>query len=105
MTFRIIPADTFIWNLPELVDFLIAHQNQDIVITNGTEGACARAIGLYQWLDKFKFNSVIIETSNVLETHDRYKISYVVPWKFLEVTRSIDPRHHNWNQKSVFGTL
>ena len=105
MTFRIIPADTFIWNLPELVDFLIAHQNQDIVITNGTEGACARALGLYQWLDKFKFNSVIIETSNVLETHDRYKISYVVPWKFLEVTRSIDPRHHNWNQKSVFGTL
>lgn len=105
MKFRIIPANKFIWNLSELVDFLIAHQNQDIIITNGTEGCCARTIGLYQWLDKFKFNSVIIETSNALETHDRYEISFQVPWKFLEVEKSIDQCHHIWNQKSVFGTL
>jgi hypothetical protein len=103
--FKIIPADTFIWNLHDLIDFLIAQQHRDIVITTGTEGCCARAIGLYQWLDKFKFNSVTIETSNTLETHDHYKISYQVPWKFLEVERSIDQYHHVWNQKSVFGTL
>jgi len=105
MIFRIIPSDTFIWNLHDLVDFLIAHQNQDIVITTGTEGVCARTIGLYRWLDKFKFNSVTIETSNTLETHTHYKICYQVPWKFLEVKRSIDQCHQTWNQKSVFGTL
>ena len=105
MNFKIIPADTFIWNLPELIDFLISHQHQDIVITNGTEGCCARTIGLYQWLDKFSFNSVTVETSNILETHDRYKVSYQIPWKFLEIKSSIDPHHHVWNQKSIFGTL
>jgi len=105
MMFRIIPADTFIWNQSELVDFLIENQHQDIVIQTGTEGCCSNTIGLYQWLDKFKFNSVTIETSNTLETHDHYKVSYQVPWKFLEVERSIDQCHHIWNQKSVFGTL
>jgi hypothetical protein len=105
MKFRVISADTFIWNLSELVDFLIAHQHQDIIITNGTEGCCARTIGLYQWLDKFSFKSVVIETSNILESHDRYTISYNVPWKFLEVERSIDQQLQIWNQKSVFGTV
>ena len=105
MIFRLIPSDTSIWNQSELVDFLIEHQRQDIVIQNGTEGCCSRTIGLYHWLDKFKFNSVTIETSNVLETHDLYKISVKIPWKFLEVTRPIDHKHHVWNQKSVFGTL
>ena len=56
MNFRIKPADTFIWNLSELVDFLITNQTQSIIIDNGTEGGCARTIGLYQWLDKFKFS-------------------------------------------------
>lgn len=105
MIFKIITADTFIWNLSELVDFLIAHQHRDIVITTDTEGCCARTIGLYQWLDKFTFNSVTIETSNILETHDRYTVLFQVPWKFLEVNRPIDQCHHIWNQKSVFGTL
>jgi len=105
MIFRIVPADTFIWNQSELGDFLNAHQNQDIVIQNGTEGCCARTIGLYQWLDKFSFNSVTIETGNILENHDRYTVSYTSPWKCLKVTRTIDPVHHVWNQKSVFGTL
>ncbi|WP_353479850.1 hypothetical protein [Haliscomenobacter sp.] len=105
MIFKIIPADTSIWNLPELVDFLIAYQNQDIVIQTNNEGCCASTIGLYQWLDKFSFNSVTIETSNLLETHDRYKISFQIPWKSLRASQPIDPIHHIWNQKSVFGTL
>lgn len=105
MIFKIIPGDTFIWNLNELVDFLIANQHQDIIIENNTEGCCAKTIGLYQWLDKFSFNSVTIETSNVLETHARYKITYQSPWKFLKVNNIVDPIHHTWNQKSVFGTL
>ena len=85
MNFRIIPADTFIWNQSELVDFLIKNQHQDIVISTGTDGCCSRTIGLYQWLDKFKFNSVNIKTGNVLETHNRYKISFQIPWNFLNI--------------------
>jgi hypothetical protein len=105
MRFKIIPADTFIWNLSELVDFLIEHQNQDIVITNGTEGCCSTTIGLYKWLDKFKFSNVTIETGNILEIHNQYKVSYVAPWKFLEIARPIDQAHHIWNRQSIFGTL
>ena len=105
MKFRIKAADTFIWNLSELVDFLIENQHQDIVITNGAEGCCSRTVGLYKWVDKFKFSNVTLETSNILETHDRYNISYIAPWKFLDVARPIDQIYHTWNRQSIFGTL
>lgn len=105
MKFKIIPADTFIWNLSELIEFLVAHQYQDIVIANGTEGCCTRTIGLYSWLDKFKFSSVTIETSNPLETHDEYCVQIKHPWKFLKVQRPIDIQHQTWNKQSVFGTV
>jgi hypothetical protein len=105
MRFRIIPADTFIWNLAELIDFLLVHQHQHIIIENGTEGCCARTVGLYQWLDKFKFASVTIETANVLETHPHYRIRRQHPWKFVKVQRAIDSNHHAWNKNTVFGTV
>ena len=105
MKFRIIPADTFIWNLSDLVDFLIENQNQAITIENGTEGCCARSIGLYEWIDKFEFFSVTIVTSNVLEKHTRYNIKLVMPWKFLRVSRLIDQINHQWNQQAIFGTV
>lgn len=105
MKFKIIPADTFIWNLPELIEFLVTHQHQDIIIENGTEGCCARAIGLYQWLDKFKFSSVTIVTSNPLETHDKYCVQIKHSWKFLKVQRNINSNHHTWNKQAVFGTV
>jgi hypothetical protein len=105
MKFRIKPADTFIWNLSELIDFLIAHQNQAIIIENGYEGCCARSIELYKWIDKFKFSSVTIETSNVLEQHDRYNVRLIIPWAFLKVKRPIDQKYHTWNQQTIFGTV
>lgn len=105
MKFSIKPGDTFIWNLPELIGFLAANQHTDIVIQNGTEGCCSTAIGLYQWLDKFQFQSVTIETSNVLETHPVHKIKYVLPWKFVEVQQPIEQHLHDWNKKAVFGTV
>jgi len=105
MNFRIKTADTFIWNLSELVDFLIAHQNQAITIENSFEGSCSRSIGLYQWLDKFKFPHVTVKTSNVLEHHDCYHIAVEFPWKFLNVIRPISSEWHVWNHANVFGTL
>lgn len=105
MKFRIIPADTFIWNLSEFVDFLIAHQNQSIIIETGTEGCCAESVGLYHWLDKFKFAKVTICTSNLLENHQVYTIRYDHPWKFVKVSTAIEPQYHKWNKKSIFGTI
>ena len=105
MIFRIKPADNFIWNRAELVEFLVANQTQDIVIENGTEGCCARAVGLYQWLDRFQFSSVTIKTSNPLEHHDRYQIEIVLPWKFAKVSQPIDSQWHTWDRSCVFGTV
>lgn len=105
MNFKIKPADTFIWNLSEFVDFLIAHQNQEITIENGTEGGCASTIQLYHWLDKFKFTNVTIYTGNILETHPVYNIQYSHPWKFLEAISQIESQYHSWNKQSIFGTL
>ena len=105
MRFRIKPADTFIWNLSDLVDFLIAHQNQAITIENGTEGCCARTVGLYQWLDKFSFTNVTIETSNLLEKHPVYQVKYTVPLKFVVVDKKVSAQFHNWNKNAVFGTI
>lgn len=105
MIFRIKPADNFIWNQAELAQFLAAHQGQDIVIENGTEGCCAGAVGLYQWLDRFEFASVTIKTSNPLEQHDRYRIEIVLPWKFVQVSQPIEDCWHTWNQQQVFGTV
>ena len=104
-TFRIKPADTFIWNLSELVDFLIANQNQAITIENGSEGCCAQTVGLYHWLDKFNFSCVTLMTSNPLEKHDKYHIRHFLPWKFLKITRPIDQQYHQWNQQAIFGTV
>lgn len=100
--FRIKAADTAIWNESELVDFLIANQNQHIAIENGTEGCCARAVGLYHWLDKFNFKSVLIETSNILETHPVYRIKHLLAFKFLDAIQPISPELHVWNKKKIF---
>lgn len=105
MKFDIKPGDNFIWNLSELVDFLINHQGQDIIIGTNTEGCCASAVGLYNWIDKFKFNSVTIQTSNVLEAHPKYNIRYILPWKFVEVSCPIESALHTWNKKAKFGTV
>jgi hypothetical protein len=104
MQFRVKPADNFIWNLSDLVKFLIDHQGQKIVIETGTEGCCARAVGLYHWLDKFEFESVTIKTGNPLERHDRYQVEIVLPWKFVHVSQPVDSVWHTWNQHRVFGT-
>ena len=105
MKFRIKPADTFIWNLSELIDFLIQFQKQSIVIENGTEGCCARTVGLYHWLDQFEFADVTILTSNSLERHDRYQVKIKLPWKFLQVAQPIDTQWQVWNKRQVFGTV
>lgn len=105
--FDIDPGDYFIWNKNELLDFLIANQGQDITIGQNREGCCYRAVGLYDLLDKFQFNSVHLETDNLAETHESYTIAKQNPVnRFFVLHGDIDyTQYHYWNKQKVFGAL
>ena len=62
--FNMVVGDSHIWNEYELLDFLVQHQGENIIISTNGEGCCAQSIGLYKLLDLFKFKSVTIYTLN-----------------------------------------
>lgn len=105
MEFTIIPTDKYIWNFNELNEFLINHQEQDITILTSQEGCCCQTIGLYDLLDLFTFKSVTIITPNPIEYHSKYKIEVDLPWKFLKVSKKIEPKFHSWNKNKIFGAI
>lgn len=105
MIFKIIPGNQFIWNRDALLDYLIEHQGQTIELSTNKEGCCCTSIGLYHLLDQFKFEDVIIHTSNPLETHDKYQIKIKNQWEFLKVVDPIDPSYHTWTGNKTFLTL
>jgi hypothetical protein len=104
MEFTIIPADNFIWNRKELLDFLILNQGQSIEISTNNEGCCATAVGLYEILDQFRFEAVKIKTANPLETHRVYNIE-INHGSYLYVNNHVDSKYHTWNQHYYFGTV
>lgn len=104
MKFTIIPADNFIWNQADLIDFLIKNQGQSIEISTNAEGCCARAVGLYDLLERFQFETVTIITANPLEQHSKYNIK-INSGGFLHVDQPIDSKYHTWNQRYYFGTI
>lgn len=65
-----------IWNIPALIQYLVQHQNQPIIIDIQPEAICLHNLGLYDILDCFNFASVTIHTWNPLETHPQYTIKY-----------------------------
>lgn len=103
--FKIIPADNFIWNKKELLDFLIANQGQPIELSTNQEGCCCRSIGLYQLLDQFKYQRVTIYTANPIEQHQRFTIVVQLPWKFLNTKKEIDSELQQWTKNKIFGTV
>jgi hypothetical protein len=103
--FKVIPADNFIWNKKELLDFLIVNQNQPIELSTNQEGCCCNAIGLYQLLEQFNYQQVTIYTANPIEHHDKFKIVVHLPWKFLSIKNKIDPELHQWTGTKIFGTV
>lgn len=103
--FTIIPADNFIWNQQALLEFLIANQGQDIVIDTNEEGCSAEEIGLFRQLDSFEFNSVTINTNNILETHSKYKITGHKFFKFFNTGDIKYTDFHSWNQNNIFGAF
>lgn len=105
MKFTIIPADYFIWNYDALLEFLVNNQNNDIIIHSNEEGCCLTSVGLYKTLDLFEFNSVEIQTTNIVETHEKYKV-VIIPraFKFFEAKVEYN-EYHCWNDSHVFGGL
>lgn len=101
---KVITGDSFIWNKSELIDFLVKHQNLDIVIDLNQEGPSAESVGLYKLLDTFTFASVTILTSNVLEFHNKYKI-IVSDLKFAKIREEVDPQYHCWNRSKIFAAF
>lgn len=103
--FKIIPADNFIWNQHELLQFLVANQGNDIVIDTNEEGCCATATGLYRALDLFSFNSVTLITNNILETHNKYIVTGNKFFKFFNGGNTDYKKYHTWNRNNTFGAF
>lgn len=106
--FELSLANDRIWQINELIKFLISHIDQDILISVNPEAHDLAHCGIYDLLENFKFRSVSIETSNCLEKHDRYRIlkrpldlflisSY---WKDYDLTSS-----GHWDASKIFGVF
>lgn len=103
--FKIIPADSFIWNKLELLKFLSENQDKDIALEINEEGCCLRSTGLYDILSVFDFKSVNILTNNILETHNQYIIENEDYLKFFTIDK-VDYAHlHCWNKNKLFGAF
>jgi hypothetical protein len=99
------PGYDSIWNQADLIKFLVNSQGKDIEINTHGEGYCCKAMGLYDIIELFDFNSVTIVTTNPLESHPRYKIIKQNVLSSLKVSTVIHEQYHVWNKKSVFGTV
>jgi len=100
--FTIIPANEFIWNRDELIDYLVQHQGQRIQLSLNNEGCDCNIIGLYRLLSSFKFLEVEIITANMLESHDKYKITVRPVLQFAAVRDPVDSKYHIWNKNKIF---
>lgn len=100
-SFKVICADSFIWNHEELLKFLLANQGKHICLDLNNEAPDCEVIGLYKLLDNFNFAGVIIKTQNQIESHDRYGIEYI-PMCYLDVRQHIDGKYHVWNGNKLF---
>lgn len=93
-----------IWNLDEVVKFLVDHQNEHISIDLQNEGFCLSSVGFYDLLDNFSFKSVTIDTNNLLEHSEKYNINITKPFicfKTEYFERYADVSY--WNKKYKFG--
>ena len=111
--FTLQPANRFIWNQKEFIQFLVDNVDQAITISTNLEGPCLSSCGVYQLLEQFNYKQVTIKTSNYLEQHPVYRIEFELPFAFFQVVSepfSLDPlpepdysNYHHWNQKKLFG--
>lgn len=86
----------------EFVSFCKKHQGQDVTIRVINEGHCLRSTGVYDILDLFEFNSVTLQTWNILEHHPVYKIDTTLWYYWLTKFSNISIEYQ-WNQQKLFG--
>jgi hypothetical protein len=99
------PGYDSIWSQHRLIKFLVESQHKSIEIHTNGEGYCCDAMGLYDLINLFKFESVSIFTTNPLESHPCYKIIKQNLFGALKVSTVIPEQYHIWNKKSIFGTV
>lgn len=100
--FKINGVSDKIWNMTELVAFLVANQHKSIVLDINPEAICLHNLGLYKILDCFEFEQVIINTWNPFEQHSTYKINHKGSSFWFERLAKINPELHNWNLAKRF---
>jgi hypothetical protein len=103
--FTLLPANGFVWNKNELIQFLIDNQDKKIQINTRDEGVCLKSAGIYQLLENFKFADVVIKTNNQLEQHEKFIIQIKHPHMYFKVTDQNYQQYHTWNKRKVFGCL
>ena len=101
--FTLSPANTFVWNRPEFIQFLVNNRGQPIKVSTNFEGPCLKTCGVYELLEQFGYTDVVIQTSNCLERHPRYQFEYYLPFAFFEVDQTDYRQYHVWSQEHVFG--
>jgi hypothetical protein len=94
---RLLEVDKF-------VSFCHHSENQNIVLQINNEAHCLTYCGVYDILDQFTHKSVIIKTSNRLETHDKYQVESVSWLDWMQNLSGFDQaRRRDWNQNKIFG--
>jgi hypothetical protein len=90
------------WNQLELIDYLLKNQNKKIELDINPESICLESLGLYQILDLFNFEQVIIHTWNPLEYHPKYQIKLRGENYVLKKTIQVPTQLQIWNQTKIF---
>lgn len=92
-----------IWNLIELIEYLVSNQNQNVKLRINPEAIDLDRLGIYKILDIFHFQKVDILTQNPLEVHDRYNIiNYWKSNRFIKQQWAIEDYYHCWNHQKLF---
>jgi hypothetical protein len=103
--FLLKPANDYIWNQQEFVDFLIDNQGQPITVDTNQEGVDLYSSGVYKLLEQFKYQNVTVITNNLIESHPSFQILHQNPFKFFELSHSDYTQYHCWNRKKIFACL
>lgn len=93
------------WNQLELIEYLLKNQNKKIELDINPEAICLERLGIYQLLDLFNFEQVIIHTWNPLEYHPGYQIKLKNTNYVLKKTTQIPAQLQIWDQTKIFFCL
>lgn len=104
-TFKLIPANDYIWNQHDFVDFLIANQHKPIQIDTREEGCSLQSSGVFALLEQFSFTDVEILTNNLIESHQFFKVKHKNPFKFFKISHAKFLEYHQWNEQKIFACL